>query len=75
MTDPTAGTSAGTPLNAALDPMGRSDEENRRAALRDSQDATSDRASDPTAARSARTGSKAQDPTRTNPRPPDLDVW
>ncbi len=28
--DPTAGRSAGTPLNAELDPMGRSDTENRR---------------------------------------------
>ena len=32
MTDPTAGRSAGTPLNAELDPMGRADEETRRSA-------------------------------------------
>jgi hypothetical protein len=63
MTDPTAGHSAGTPLNAEFDPMGRADAENRRLASNDRRD--------PTAARSAGPARNVeQDPTRVARRDP-----
>lgn len=67
MTDPTAGRSAGTPLNAELDPMGRSDEEIRRSASEapPAPEQSSPDPSDPTAGRSAGTAwNVEQDPTR-----------
>lgn len=67
MTDPTAGRSAGTPLNAELDPMGRTDKENRRLASEDprAREQASHDPRDPTAGRSAETARNVeQDPTR-----------
>lgn len=57
MTDPTAGRSAGTPLNAELDPMGRADEDNRRSAPEDprAREQASSEPHDVTAGRSAAT--------------------
>lgn len=52
--DPTAGRSAGTPLNAEFDPMGRADIENARRAF-----ASLERELD-----------EQRDPTGTGPRPP-----
>jgi hypothetical protein len=71
MTDPTAGRSAGTPLNAELDPMGRADEQNRRSAEDDPSSAEIERTVDSTAGRSAGTVSNSeQDPTRAVRREP-----
>lgn len=58
MTDPTAGRSAGTPLNAEFDPMGRSDEANRRLASDDPR--AHERAKpDPSAPTAGRSGETA----------------
>jgi hypothetical protein len=65
MTDPTAGRSAGAPLNAEFDPMGRSDEQNLRSVPDAPGDAENDPMADPTAGLSAGTPSNVErDPTR-----------
>lgn len=76
MIDPTAGRSAGTPLNAELDPMGRSDEENRR--LASGAPRAGGRATnaprDPTAGRSAETARNAEQATRVSRRADDPEL-
>jgi hypothetical protein len=68
MIGPIAGRSAGAPLNAELDPMGRSDEENRRLASDDRSSVEIEGPNDPTPGRSPEL--RSQDPTRAVRRPP-----